>query len=262
MKRLQRIDRSLSGEARETLAAFVPDGDLARFARELPRALREDYVATMKRLRDEEFQKALLRLPRPDRTFVRAGEYQDTVSSVPMLRDSDGQAYKPEDYLAAFSRFVTENEDHITAIQILLDRPRDWGATALHELKQKLAAARGRFTVENLQKAHEMRHRKALVDIISMVKHAAREESPLLTSAERVALAFERVTREQTFTPEQQAWLDRIRTVMQANLSIDREDFDYQDALVRHGGWGAARNAFGADRLEDLLHRLNEAIAA
>jgi len=52
---------------------------------------------------------ALLRLPRPDRTFVRAGEYQDTVSSVPMLRDSDGQAYKPEDYLAAFSRFVTEN---------------------------------------------------------------------------------------------------------------------------------------------------------
>ena len=49
---------------------------------------------------------------------------------------------------------------------------------------------------------------------------------------------------------------------MQANLSIDREDFDYQDALVRYGGWGAARRAFGADRLEDLLHRLNEAIAA
>lgn len=54
----------------------------------------------------------------------------------------------------------------------------------------------------------------------------------------------------------------RMRTVMQANLSIDREDFDYQDALVRHGGWGAARCAFGADRPEDLLHRLNEAIAA
>jgi len=39
-----------------------------------------------------------------------------------------------------------------------------------------------------------MCHRKALVDIISMVKHAAREESPLLTSAERVALAFGRGT--------------------------------------------------------------------
>ena len=101
-----------------------------------------------------------------------------------------------------------------------------------------------------------MRHRKALVDIISMVKHAAHEESPLLNSAERVAVAFERVTRGQTFTPEQQAWLDRIRTVMQANLSIDREDFDYQDALVRHGGWGAARRAFGPERL-GAQHRLD-----
>jgi type I restriction enzyme R subunit len=179
-----------------------------------------------------------------------------------MVRDADGQAFKPEDYLAAFSRFVVENEDRITAIRILLDRPRDWGATALNELKQKLAAARQRFTVENLQKAHEMRHRKALVDIISMVKHAAHEESPLLNSAERVALAFERVTRGQTFTPEQQAWLDRIRTVMQANLSIDKEDFDNQPALSGPGGWGAARKAFGPDRLEDLLHNLNEAIAA
>ena len=106
MKRLQRIDKDLSGEAREALAAYVPDGDLARFARELPRALREDFIGTMKRLRDGEFQEALLRLPRRDRTFVRATEYEDTVSSVPMLRDSDGKAYKPEDYLAAFSRFV------------------------------------------------------------------------------------------------------------------------------------------------------------
>lgn len=261
-KRLQRIDKDLSGEAREALAAYVPDGDLARFARDLPRALREDFTGTMKRLRDGEFQDALLRLPRRDRTFVRATEYEDTVSSVPMLRDSDGKAYKPEDYLAAFSRYVQENEDRITAIRILLDRPRDWSATALSELKQKLAATRQRFTVDNLQRAHEMRHRKALVDIISMVKHAAREESPLLTSAERAALAFQKVTQGQTFTPDQQAWLDRIRTVMQANLSIDKEDFDNQPVLSGPGGWGAAKRAFGPDRLEDLLHNLNEAIAA
>jgi type I restriction enzyme R subunit len=261
-KRLQRIDKALSGEAREALAAFVPDGDLARFARDLPWALREDYAGTMKRLRDEAFQEALLRLPRPDRTFLKATEYEDAVTSVPMLRDSDGKPYKPEDYLAAFSRYVQENEDKITAIQILLETPRDWSATALTELRQKLAATRQRFTVDNLQRAHEMRHRKALVDIISMVKHAAREESPLLTSAERAALAFQNVTQGQTFTPEQQAWLDRIRTVMQANLSIDKEDFDNQPALSGPGGWGAARKAFGPDRLEELLHNLNEAIAA
>jgi type I restriction enzyme R subunit len=190
VKRLQRMDKALTGEAREALAAYLPDGDLGRFARDLPGALRQDYAATMKLLRDEGFQEALLRLPRPDRTFLKATEYQDTVTSAWMVRDVDGQAFKPEDYLAAFSRFVVENQDRITAIRILLDRPRDWGATALNELRQKLAAARQRFTLENLQKAHEMRHRKALVDIISMVKHAAHEESPLLTSPERVTLAF------------------------------------------------------------------------
>jgi len=39
-KRLQRIDKSMSGEAREMFKAFVPDGDLAKFARGLPGAAR------------------------------------------------------------------------------------------------------------------------------------------------------------------------------------------------------------------------------
>ena len=60
-----------------------------------------------------------------------------------------------------------------------------------------------------------------------------------------------------------EAWRDTIDLKhLVASLSIDREDFDYQDALVRHGGWGSARRAFGLERLEDLLHNLNEAIAA
>ena len=35
VKRLQRFDKALTGEAREALAAYIPDGDLARFARHL-----------------------------------------------------------------------------------------------------------------------------------------------------------------------------------------------------------------------------------
>jgi type I restriction enzyme R subunit len=105
-KRLQRFDKALTGEAREALAARIPDGDLARFARDLPRALRQDYVATMKLLRDEGFQEAPLRPPRPDRTFLKATEYQDTVTSAWMVRDADGQPFKPEDYLPGQGRVV------------------------------------------------------------------------------------------------------------------------------------------------------------
>ena len=42
VKRLQRIDKNMSGEARELFARFIPDGDVAHFAEELPAKLRGD----------------------------------------------------------------------------------------------------------------------------------------------------------------------------------------------------------------------------
>jgi type I restriction enzyme, R subunit len=262
VKRLQRIDKSMSGEARDAFAAYVPEGDLARYAREVPKALRSDFVGSMTLLRNPDFQELLVNYPRPGRTFLRAYEQADNVSSILVFRDVAGSEYKPEDYLTSFSKFVRENEAHIEAIRVLLDRPRDWSATALTELRQKLAGSRYNFTTEKLQRAHEIRYRKPLVDVISMVKHAAKEDEPLLTAGERVERAFAKVTAGQTFTEDQQKWLDRIRQVMLANLSIDREDFEYQDALSAPGGWGAAKKQFGEKPLAELIHRLNETIAA
>jgi type I restriction enzyme R subunit len=262
VKRLQRIDKAMSGEARELFAKYVPSGDLAGFARKLPVELRQDFVGGMSLLRDEGFQELLVTYPRPDRTFVRAYEQPDNVSSMLMLRDIAGQAYKPEDYLTVFSRFVTENPDHIDAVKILLDRPRSWSPLALTELREKLARSRYRFSVENLQKAHQVQYGKALVDVISMVKHAAKGEEPLFTASERVERAFEKVMAGKTFTLDQQKWLDRIREHLRANLSIDQEDFEVIPIFADAGGWGVARKAFGDTKLEALLHEFNEAIAA
>lgn len=262
VKRLQRVDKSMSAEARDAFAAYVPDGDLARYARGLPQAMNRDFVGTMALLKNPDFQTLLVTYPRPDRSFLKAIEQTDHVSSVLVFRDLAGTEYKPEDYLKVFAQFVRENEAHIEAVQVLLDRPRDWSASALKELRQKLAGSRYGFTPDKLQKAHEARYKKPLVDVISMVKHAAKEEEPLFTAAERVERAFKTVTAGQTFTADQQKWLDRIKEVMLQNLSIDREDFEYQDALSGAGGWGAAKKLFGDKSLVNLLHRLNEAIAA
>ena len=95
-----------------------------------------------------------------------------------------------------------------------------------------------------------------------MVKHAAKEEAPLLTAAERVERAFARVTAGKAFTAEQQKWLDRIREHLRQNLSIERDDFELIPILADVGGWGAARKAFGGTTLDALIHDLNEAIAA
>ncbi|MBI3830391.1 MAG: DEAD/DEAH box helicase family protein [Planctomycetes bacterium] len=259
-KRLQRIDKEMSGEAREILATMIPDGDLCKFARELPQALKQDFTGTMKVLREPRFQNFLVNYPRPKKVFLVGHEVEDAVTSRVLIRDGLGKQYKPEDYLAAFARFVKENPAHVQAIQILLNRPQDWGTDALSELRQKLAATPEHFTVENLQKAHEIQYHKALADIISMVKHAAREEAPLLTAPERVDAAFVRLSASQTFTPEQQKWLSRIRSHLIENLTIDREDFALP-VFERDGGWKPADKVF-AGRLLDILKRLNREIAA
>jgi type I restriction enzyme R subunit len=55
-------------------------------------------------------------------------------------------------------------------------------------------AAPEHFTVDHLQRAHQAQYHHRLVDIISMVKHAADEAQPLFTAEERVKLAFTKLT--------------------------------------------------------------------
>jgi type I restriction enzyme R subunit len=262
VKRLQRIEKAMSGEARGMFAAFIPDGDVARFARELPKALRANFSATMGLLRNKDFQTLLDDYPRAARTFVRAIEQPDTVTSTLLLRDATGREYKPEDYLAVFAKYVRQNEDHIDAVRILLDHPAGWSPQALKELREKLARSRYRFTADNLERAHLVCHGKALVDIVSMVKHAADDHQPLLTAQERVERALARVTAGITFTAEQQRWMDRIREHVRANLSIDREDFDLIPIFSDVGGLQIARRVFPPGALDRLIRDLNGAIAA
>ena len=259
-KRLQRIDKEMSGEARDRFANFIPDGDVARFARELQGKISNDFTATLAVLRNPTFQDLLVNYPRPKRTFVVAYPTEDTVTSELLVRES-GREYKPADYLAAFARFVQKNPLPIEAIKILLDRPQDWSTDALAELRQKLATTPECFTQENLEKAHAARYHKNLGDIISMVKHAAKNEEPLLTAPERVDCAFAKITVGRPFTEEQRKWLDRIRAHLVVGLSIDRADFENVPVLLDAGGWKPADRVFSGG-LEELLRQINQALAA
>jgi type I restriction enzyme R subunit len=262
VRRLQRVEKEMDGDARELFAAHgIPDGDVGKFASRLPAVLRQEFAPTMQLLRDPALQGLLVNYPRRKRVFIRATEHEDTVSSEYHPRDASGREYKPEDYLEAFARFVRDNPAQVEAIRILLDRPRDWSTDALNELRAKLAADPMRFTPDTLEKVHRIRYDKALVDIISMVKHAASDGEPLLTAAERVDRAIAKVTAGRTLTDEQAQWLDRIRRHLAENLSIGQDDFDTMPVLADPGGWGRANKAFGGT-LPDLLRAVNEAMAA
>lgn len=261
-KRLQRIDKEMAPAAREVFEAFgIPEGDIGRYATELPSRLKQEFMATMKLFRDPEFQKALVSYQRRERTFIRAIEHEDAVSSRYLIRDGQGNEHKPEDYLEIFARFVTEHASEVEAIRILLQRPADWKTAALKELREQLIKAPQRFTLEHLQKAHELTYHKSLVDIISMVKHAAVKGSPLLTAQERASRAIAQVSLGRTFTPEQQQWLRLIEQHLVANLSIDPEDFSDIPTLEGLGGWKKADRDFQGN-LKSVLDAINQAIAA
>jgi type I restriction enzyme, R subunit len=261
VKRLQRINKEMSGEARDMFAAYIPQGDMAQYASDLPRQLRTDFTGVMKLLRQKTFQNLLVNYPRRQRTFLVATDTVDIVSSSWLVRGIDGKEYKPEDYLSVFARFVRENPAQVEAIRILLNRPRDWNTTALSELRLKMAAAPQRFTFENLRKAHEIHYHKALVDIISMVKHAANEQEPLYTAGDRVKLAMAKMTTGKPFTPEQIQWLDRIEAHLVENLTIEQDDFDAVPVFNLAGGWGRANRVFDG-KLPQMITQLNEAIAS
>jgi len=260
-KRLQRIDKNMSGNARDLFARFVADGDVARFAEELPAKVRGDFTSTMAILRNPDFLALLKDYPRAERSFIVATGVTDTVEAEWLIKAGVGKEYRPDDYLKLFEQFIDEHVDEIRALRILLSKPADWGAGPLKELREALNHAPEHFTEANLEKAFKMTHHKALVDIISMVKRAASETSPLLTAEERVNAAVATVSSGRSLTEEQNKWMEYIRQHLVQNLSIEPDDFDNIPVLADRGGWGRANRTFDG-HLAELLDELNEELVA
>jgi type I restriction enzyme R subunit len=256
VRRLQRMAREISGEGREDVARFIPDGDIEGFTADLPDALTTRWVATMRILRDPAFQQLLTSYPRARNPFVIAETTTDYVSSSPLIRTADGRSVRPEDYLEAFGRYVRENPEHVEAIRILLVRPAGWRTESLAELRDRLRARPEGFTEERLRQAYQFQ----LADLISMVKHAALGE-PLRSAEERVDRALTSLRAGRSFTPEQERWLEVIRNHVIANLAIGREDFTLINFAREGATWRRVDSDFEG-RLAELLDELNAAIAA
>lgn len=256
-KRLRRIEKNMSGKAREEFARFLANGDIGRFAETLPQRIDKDFTDTLTLLRNTDFQSLLENYERAEKQFWVSYEEHDIVSSIQI--DRFGKYTRAEDYIEAFAEYVRSNESNVDALSILIKRPKDWDPKALAELGQKLKE--NDYDPRLLQEAHFRVYHKELADIISMVKKAADETAPLLSAAERVERAIAAVTLGKTFDADQENWLRFIREHLIDKLSIDDEDFEYQPIFADRGGLGKARNVFGND-FDPMVRELNAAIAA
>lgn len=255
VKRLQRIAKNITAEGREMFATYIADGDISGFAKTLPDKLSEDRVGTLNILTDPKFIDLLKNYPRPPLRFIRAFEQEDVVTSEFVFRTTDGRDLKPSDYLKEFEKFVKDNPEHIEAISIVLSKPQGWNTDALKELRTSLAKQPERFTEDNLRRAYKY----PLADIISMVKHAAKDE-PLLSAKERVDLAVEKVIGNKELTEKQEQWLELIRLHLAENLTIDVEDFDDMPIFVNLGGSFKRINTDFDDKLMPFISQLNMTI--
>lgn len=254
IRRLQRIDRTMSAEARQQFSRYVPDGDIGQFAAGLRQALKDDFTPTMSLLRDMKFQDLLINYKRAPRSFLVAYETQDEVTSAPMVSEE-----RADDYLESFAKFIRENADKVEALTVLLNRPKEWDTEALTELRQQLSD--NEFPEKRLRTAHGVVYHKDLADIISMVKHAASKEEPVLNVDERVDKALAKVFGGVELTEEQQKWVGYIRAHLEQNVTIGLDDFDVMPVFEQHGGKRRAERVFGED-LEELVEQINFAMAA
>ena len=257
IKRLRRIERTMNSEARDDFAAFIPNGDIGRFADTLQENLRRQYTETITLLKSNGFQKLLTGYKRARPVFYIAENAQDEVTSDIMF-DIGDRYMKPPDYLEAFSQFVKENGSQIEEMKIILERPKNFRTEVLKELRKIMAQRQ--FAEAELQKAYEILQQKH-PDIISMIKHASKAEEPLLEAQERVERTLLQVFGNRILSDEQKQWLGYIREHLIKNLTIDRQDFEEIPVFEQHGGWSIFRKLFGTDS-ETILSDINSYIAA
>ncbi len=257
-KRLQRISKSITQESRSEFNYILEGTDIADFARDLPVLLQKNWSETMRILQKESFLEICENYVRAKKPFIIAVPAQDEVSSERIFRAKDGSELRPADYIKEFEQFVRNNPQHIEAIEILLNRPKEFHTKDLEALREKLSHEpeylQDKFSEKNLRLAYNQK----LADIISIVKHAAEGEE-LITAESRINRAFERIKAKHTFTSEQLKWLDLIQRYMLENILMEKDDFDLM-TFTREGGNYLRINQIFNGELDKLIQEINEAV--
>jgi type I restriction enzyme R subunit len=175
----------------------------------------------------------------------------------------------------SFEKFIADNKDEITALQVLYSRPyrERLRYEDIAELAERVQAPPRSWTPQRLWQAYEKlaadRVRGSggalLTDLVSLVRFALHHEGELVPYADQVEARFaawlvQQETRGRRFTDEQRQWLVLIRDHIAANLGVAMEDFDYPPFAER-GGRGRAVQVFGTET-EQVLDELNRELAA
>ena len=177
---------------------------------------------------------------------------------------SEDAADRARATVESFEQFIEENRDEITALQILYAgrQPQRLTFREVKELAKAIGRPPHQWTPEQLWQAYEALDRsrvrgsgeRVLTDLVSLVRFALDQDDELVAYPELVRERFHAWLLQQenagrTFTPEQLAWLERIRDHVAASLG------DHARRLRLHAVRRARRARQGGTRCSATTSR-------
>lgn len=249
--RLRRRLKRLSDEARaqfEKEAGESPESSLERF-------VRGDVIDLAKWASERPQLGPILDWTNEDGTprYVPISEHDDEVTNVTR---GYGTADKPEDFLDAFTRFIRENVNKISALKLVVQRPQELTRSELRQLRLELDAAG--FTDAKIRRAWaDAKNADIAASIIGYIRQAAIGD-PLVPYEERVERAVQGMLQRRQWTEVQRNWIKRIGKQLKAEIVVDRAAFD-AEPFAAQGGWQRIDRVFNGE-LERLVRELNENI--
>jgi type I restriction enzyme R subunit len=189
---------------------------------------------------------------------------------------SDDAKEKAKGLVADWEKFIADNKDELTALQVLYSKPykQRLRFNDIKDLVNAIQAPPRTWTPEKLWRAYEALDRskvrgagakRLLTDVVSLVRFAIHQDDQLVPFAEQVEARFQNWLAMQEnkgtrFTPEQRDWLFAIKEHIAGSYVIEKDDFD-DVPFNQKGGLGRVYELFG-ERLDLLLRELNEELVA
>jgi len=203
----------------------------------------------------------------------------DTISKdrVILAGFDDKAKERAKGIIDTFKKFIKENKNEITALQMIYSQPYGKRHITYQEIKQLAEAIKKppyNLTPDLLWQAYEQLERskvknagpqRLLTDIISILRFTIGETNELVPFVEIVNARFDKWIKEQErlgkiFTAEQMDWLVKIKDHIASSLTIEKDDFELSP-FYEEGGLIKAYQIFG-NELDGILEELNEALGA
>lgn len=166
-----------------------------------------------------------------------------------------GNSDKPEDYLDAFSEYVTTHMNEIAALSIVCTRPKDLTRDELKALR--LTLDREGFTTQQLNTAiSELTNEEIAADIISLIRRYA-IGSALISHEARIRRAVDKLKKAHNFSKQEMSWIGRMEKYLMEESVLNVQVFDEDSRFKSNGGFVKINKIF-QNQLENIVLELNE----